>query len=394
MPYAYSIFIDFDGTITENDVGYEMFKRFTNSRTEPLVEKYRIGEINSHQCLSGECEIWNACAPSPADIDGFLKAQPVRRGFGNFCEYLQSLEIYPIILSEGFDFYIDKFLSHHGLPHLTRITNAAIYENGRLMPSFPFYGNGCPDCSNCKGYHISRLRPFKSCAILIGDGHSDLHASRAADIVFARSYLGEIMSKSGAAFVPYNDFMDIRTRIEEIFSEGIFAAGESLAFKFFSSRHHDSFRDLWECGEVMQFVGYPNGLGWSRQRYNRHFVEMESWTNAISLAVEDISGVFLGEAKISFPDRDGFCYHDLKLLPQFWGKSIGFEAWKMILDKAGARGPDAKAAVTPSIENERAISLYQKLGFQFAGDIETWEPAREIANAVPVRFRKMVRDQN
>ena len=228
------------------------------------------------------------------------------------------------------------------------------------------------------------------CAIFIGDGHSDRHA----DIVFARSYLGEIMTKSGAAFVPFDDFAEIMMKMENMFSDGIFAIGERLAFVYFSPRHYDSFRELWGCAEVMKFVGYPNGLGWSSRRYDRHFADMECRTDAIFLAVEDNSGLFLGEAKISFPDRDGCCHHDLKLFPRCWDKSVGFEAWRMILERAGARWPDAKAVVTPSIDNERAIGLYQKLGFQFSGDIETWEPPKEIANAIPVQYRKMVRHQN
>jgi len=393
-PYSYRVFIDFDGTITEKDVGYEMFKHFTDAKTEPLVERYRRGEVNSLECLSGECDIWNSCLPNAGEVERYLEQQPLRPGFHEFLDYLESTKTDPLILSEGFDFYIDRMLKSHNLSRLDRITNVAVYSEGILKPSFPYSGDGCGSCSNCKGHHISKLRNPKSCAIFIGDGHSDSHASQAADIVFARSFLSEMMSKSDNYFIPYNDFIDVKNAVRIIFAESIFTYSARLAFEYFSEKHQNSFRKLWECGDVMRDVGYPNGLGWSDKHYREHFDIMRTSESAIYLGIRNRKGEFMGEAKIAFPDRQGNCHHDLKLMPGFWGKGFAFEAWSKMLDRAGARWPNTKAAVTPSIDNERAIDLYLKLGFQFDGEAAVWTPSDNEPGAVPIQCRKMTRRQN
>lgn len=139
----------------------------------------------------------------------------------------------------------------------------------------------------------------------------------------------------------------------------------------------------------MTHVGYPDGLGWSQAQYDDHWRRIAQDEKNIYIALEDKSGAFIGEAKISPPDK-GFCEHDLKLLPQFWKKGLAREAWKVILDRASVRWPDSIPLVTPSVENSAAINLYRKLGFEFDGDETEWTP-EGISNAVPVRSRRMIK---
>jgi 2-hydroxy-3-keto-5-methylthiopentenyl-1-phosphate phosphatase len=391
MSGRHLVFIDFDGTITENDVGYEMFKKFTFAATEPLVQSYRRGEINSRDCLAQECAIWNNSAPNPDEVFAYLESQPIRQGFDQFLGSLKEYDIAPTIISEGFNFYIDRFLAFHNLSHLARITNIAQFLNGKLSPQFPYYKLGCDTCSSCKGYHIGRLRPLSSSAIYIGDGHSDLHASHAADIVFARSHLASIMTDENRYFIEYANFHEILNQLEPLISKGIFTQSARLNFCYFSERHYRSLQSLWENGEVMKNVGYPDGLGHSQSDYAKAWQRLISNRFAIYLALENKSGEFIGEAKIAFPALDGHCRHDLKLLPAYQGIGLGFEAWNIILNRSRVRWPNAIPLVTPSAENKRAIALYLKLGFRFNGDIQTWTPPAHEINARPILFRNMIK---
>jgi 2,3-diketo-5-methylthio-1-phosphopentane phosphatase len=390
MPFGYNIFIDFDGTITGNDVGYEMFKHFTGGATEPLVELYRRGKINSLQCLTGECEIWNAYPPATGDIEAYLAAQELRVGFGDFVAAMKSKGADLAVLSEGFDFYIDELMSNHGIDGLARIANTAHLEDGRLTPAFPYFADGCGQCSNCKGYHIRRLRPPGNCAIFIGDGHSDFHAAEAADIVFARSFLAESLGESGRRSIPYEDFFEIKRRVIEIMEKGLFAASTRIHFCFFSERHFRDFRSLWEKGEVMKNVGYSVGLQWDDRRFEDRFRSMMRGDDAIYMAIEGADGGFIGEAKLAYPDDRGFCHHDVKLLPEFQGRGLGREAWEIILERSASRWPESRALVTPSVENSRATAMYLDLGFEFAGSEEIWMPPPDAIGAEPVKYRKMI----
>jgi 2-hydroxy-3-keto-5-methylthiopentenyl-1-phosphate phosphatase len=394
MNDKYSVFIDFDGTITKNDVGYEMFRKFTHAATEPMVQQYREGILNSHDCLSGECDIWNKYSPAINEVYAYLDNQELAPGFKEFLAYLSSNNLTPTILSEGFSFYIDKFLSSHNLSQLERITNLATFIDGKLTPNFPYYKLGCDQCSNCKGYHIRRLRPPYSSAIYIGDGHSDLHGSLAADIVFASSFLIEILEESKKYFIPYENFRDIVDQLKTIFERQIFAQSPRIALCRIDQARQKHFESLWESGEVMRFAGYPSGLGWTRARYDQYWKAKENDKRSIHLALENSAGLFMGEAFMAFPNDNAECHHDLKLLPQFWGQGLAFEAWNIILEKAKSRWPDSTSVVTPSIENKRAIKLYSKLGFQFDSEIELYTPPKDNFNAVPLYFRKMIKRHN
>jgi 2-hydroxy-3-keto-5-methylthiopentenyl-1-phosphate phosphatase len=385
------VFIDFDGTITTSDLGYEMFRHFTSADTEPLVQQYRRGEVNSLQCLGGECDIWNSHAPRPDDVYRFIETYKVAPGFREFILFLRQNSIEPLILSEGFDFYIEHFLDANNLGDIPKITNKASFIDGKLTPEFPYNKLGCQSCSSCKGYHISRLRGPADTVIFIGDGHSDLHGSAASEIVFAKSHLAEIMSYENRHYIPFHDFFGISKVVSEIISKNIFMISESFNLCYVDGRHLAGYERLWESGEVMGNVGYPNGLGLSAEGYAKELERLGNCRDAIYLAIEDKAGMFMGEVKLAFPDKTNHCHHDLKLLPEFQGRGIGYSVWRLLLERTRSRWPHAIPAVTPSIKNEKAIALYRKLGFEFQGDVQTWEPRNP--RCIAINYRTMVYDK-
>jgi 2-hydroxy-3-keto-5-methylthiopentenyl-1-phosphate phosphatase len=48
----------------------------------------------------------------------------------------------------------------------------------------------------------------------IGEGHSDRYGALYADLVFAKDALVALCEADGVAFVPYDDFDDVRAAIE------------------------------------------------------------------------------------------------------------------------------------------------------------------------------------
>jgi len=385
----YNIFIDFDGTVTSSDVGYEMFRKFTGGKTQPIVDRYRRGEVNSHQCLKTECEIWNRSDPPVQEVLDYLRRQEITPGFGEFIEILKRQNTGHYIVSEGFDFYIDAILDFNGFSNIERKTNSAEYSNGKIEPEFPYMASGCGECSNCKGYHIKTLNDPRSAAVFIGDGHSDFHGAEAADLVFARSFLKDSLRKLGRFHFNYDTFYDIIKIWESIYSRRVFAASERLYLCRAYEGSRGNFEKLWETGEVMKNVGFPGGLGWSREKYGKFWKAIDR-KSFILLAVENSKGVFMGEAKLSFPDDENRCAHDVKLLPEFHGQGYGKEAWLALMDLSNRRWPDATLEVTPSVENTGAVKLYESLGFEFHGELERWIPPTDAANAVPVVFRRML----
>lgn len=394
MKERFAVFTDFDGTITSGDVGYEMFRKFTGGRTEPTVERYRRGEINSLQCLTMECEIWNSNPPDPGKVRQYLDSRKIENGFFDFLYFLENEKIDLTILSEGFDFYIDMILGSHRLNHLNRITNKAVYSGGLIRPEFPYFEAGCGQCSNCKGYHVSNGRSARGTSFFIGDGHSDIHGCKEADIVFARGFLARYLEEKLRFHFRFNDFSDILNVMSGLIKKNIFLVTERINICIQSERHRPQIRQMWESGEVMKHVGFPRGLGLNDEKYSEHWSRISNDRDNLYLALEDKDGNFMGEAKLSAPDDSGICSHDLKLVPDRWGKGFAKEAWTEMLRATNRRWPEAAAEVTPSVENTRAIKLYRSLGFEPCGREEFWEPPETNPNAVPVRYIRMIKRRN
>jgi len=211
----YHVFLDFDGTITTVDVGYTFFKVFAQGRAEEIVRRYREGAINAVECLQGECDIYNEYPAPAAQVREFIKSQKITVGFNEFVLYCET-NGYPItILSAGFDFYIKPILEKSGSGNLEYYANATIIKNGRIYPEFTHYNPElCQRCSNCKGVKIKQLKKPGEVSVFIGDGHSDYHGARAADIVFAKSFLADDLRKANVDFYYFDTFHDIIAEME------------------------------------------------------------------------------------------------------------------------------------------------------------------------------------
>ena len=61
---------------------------------------------------------------------------------------------------------------------------------GRLIPSFPYHDPASSCSANAKARHLAPYRA-RHRIIFAGDGHSDLDAALAANVVFAKSTLEE-----------------------------------------------------------------------------------------------------------------------------------------------------------------------------------------------------------
>lgn len=355
MNIRYRLFIDFDGTLTSDDVGYELFKKFTNGATEPTVAAYRRGEINSFKCLSRECEIWNQAPPDQRQVFEFLDTRKMAPGLIEFLDRLNETGIEPVILSEGFDFYIKRITEAVGLNYLKIISNKARYSNGRLAPEFPYLKSGCGKCSNCKGYHISRIADPKDSVIFIGDGHSDMHGAEKADIVFAKSFLHNHLNEIRRYHYTFESFFDIREQFDGARSRSLFVPGQNIDLFDLNERHYKNPRFLFE-----------KQIGGNRDVRGK-----------IYLAVEDKNGEFLGYATMMSPGVDGCCEHDIELLPEYRGGDSHREAVEMIVGAAWRRWPDSAIFASISTENESTINLYESLGFSDEQDLPEYTAGLE-----------------
>jgi 2-hydroxy-3-keto-5-methylthiopentenyl-1-phosphate phosphatase len=200
------ILVDFDGTITQNDVGALFFDTFAKEESPEIVSLWVKGQISSKECLERLCQVTEA---GRWELKNFALSQKIDGKFPDFVDYCKCKKLKLVILSDGLDFYIKLILKKFGLEELPFFSNVLRFENNRLKPEFPYFDQGCGNCGNCKKHHLQNLKKANQQVIYIGDGLSDKCAAQQADLVLAKNDLRRFCVEEGIKHNSFNDFGDV-----------------------------------------------------------------------------------------------------------------------------------------------------------------------------------------
>ncbi|MDP4117270.1 MAG: MtnX-like HAD-IB family phosphatase [Bacteroidota bacterium] len=208
------IFMDFDGTITTTDVGDAIFTHFGNPDiVKPAVELLLTDKISAREC-------WRRLFNSVDKIDvnelnSFIDSIPVDPYLADLVHYFNENNIEFYVLSDGFDYYIDRIFIREGLSDIKYFSNKmSITKDSKLVPSFPYYDHSFINSANCKRNHIINLSSDEDYTILIGDGNSDKHTAVYCDFIFAKNDLIKFCQKESITYCPYKHFDDIIEKID------------------------------------------------------------------------------------------------------------------------------------------------------------------------------------
>ena len=201
-----AVFFDFDNTVTVFDVLDDILELFSvNQDWVRLENAWRAGRIGSLECLKGQLRSVRATEEALAT---YLSTVPIDPHFKRLVALFKEHGVEPVIVSDGFSFFIQEILKHHKITGLTVYSNAIRFAGGRLVPSFPF-ANGCPQCAHCKKQHLLNGHVGGRTIIYIGDGRSDICPARHADLVFAKGSLLDYCRQSEIPCVAFTDLGDV-----------------------------------------------------------------------------------------------------------------------------------------------------------------------------------------
>lgn len=213
------IFVDFDGTITKMDVGNIIFKHFGDEKKgNEIISKLRSGEITARQC-------WEMLNDSVTAVDKnklneLIDSIEIDAAFCSFINYCKDHVIDVIVLSDGFDYYIDRIFKRENLSHLTYYSNnLVVKENNKMELSFPYYDSSCPTSANCKRNHVINNSSDDDFTVYIGDGNSDKYPVLFCDYIFAKKSLLKFCEVERIPFFPYTTFDDIIKRFEDLLAK-------------------------------------------------------------------------------------------------------------------------------------------------------------------------------
>lgn len=215
----FKIFLDFDRTITRNDVGEEIFKKFLDEKfVGKIVEDLLAGKISSRECWESLCK--SALIKDKNELDDFILSQEIEPTLHRFVEYCEAKRFQLFVLSDGFDYYIEKIMKREKLNQLKVYSNKLVLnDEGKLIPFFPYYNADCRSSSNCKRNHIIGNSSEDDYTVFIGDGNSDNDAIQYVDFIFAKDDLLKFCEVQRITYFPFKDFDDVIIRLNELVSK-------------------------------------------------------------------------------------------------------------------------------------------------------------------------------
>lgn len=210
------VFVDFDGTITIEDIGEGIFRKFGETeKVNKIIEDLLNDKISSRKCWDELCK---SVAPiDKLELNKFIDQLDVDPAFISFVDYCKKNSLELIVLSDGFDYYINRVFSKAGLTGITYYSNKLFVDDkGKLKAEYPYYDAEYPTSANCKRNHIINHSGDDDYTIYIGDGNSDKDAAQYCDFIFAKNDLLKFCSKNKIGFYPFNNFDDVKNKMIEL----------------------------------------------------------------------------------------------------------------------------------------------------------------------------------
>ncbi len=122
-------------------------------------------------------------------------------------------------------------------------------------------------------------------------------------------------------------------------------------------------RRLWADGDVMRFVGFPDGLHETEEEMRAWFLWIDSNRPLIDHFSVFEDGVYCGEAFYAIDKEHGnSAALDVKLFRFARGRGMAAKALSHAIGQALLNGAE-KVWVDPNPQNVKAIALYERLGF-------------------------------
>jgi 2,3-diketo-5-methylthio-1-phosphopentane phosphatase len=206
-----TLVVDFDGTITEQDLLDEIALTFGD---EDVYREVDVGldenRLTLHEVIRREFEPVRA----PLDeVQGWvLENVRVRPGFRELVELARERGWRFVIVSSGFRELIEPVLEREGLTDVELLSNSIDADPTGWKVRFRTH-EACDICGEpCKRATAAALADGTD-LVYVGDGYSDRCAAELADVVFARRGLARYLDDRGLPYEPFDDFHQIAERL-------------------------------------------------------------------------------------------------------------------------------------------------------------------------------------
>lgn len=197
------VFSDFDGTITLKDTFVELLREFAPDHADDLMAQMYARTLTLRDGVTRLLET----IPSSEYLNmvEFSKPHPIRSGFPEFLDFLDSRNVPCVVISGGVRLMVETVLADLK-PRLAGLHAVDLDATGECFKVIPTHVG---ETELMAKVDVMANYDFDE-SIAIGDSITDFNMAMAADLVFARDRLAKYLDEQGKPYVAWNDFFDIR----------------------------------------------------------------------------------------------------------------------------------------------------------------------------------------
>ncbi len=212
-----AVLMDFDGTLTEEDMGSALLDAFASPTWRQEEKLWKAGVIRSFKELNEREFAYLPASKRQEMVRYALGKARLRSGAEEFAAFCAREGLPLEIVSGGLDFYLRPILAQQGMAHLpVACMKAADFEAGdRIRPTYPEGIVVCEVTGACKCAPLWRYRDQGYTTVYLGDGNSDRCVARQADILFARDALACYCQEQGIPFTPFETFHEVTQVLQD-----------------------------------------------------------------------------------------------------------------------------------------------------------------------------------
>jgi len=217
-----SLFCDFDGTYSVQDVGSTLARMYLSERRRALWDRFEAGEFDP---WGYNIELFSGFRLPESELHAFLATIDLDPGARALQAWCSENDVVFRILSDGFDYNLDWLQHHHNVEfdyeanHL--VYGGAAGDEWRISPGSRNDSCSCGTGTCKRGIIRARRkeRPGSFC-VHVGNGRvSDLCGAEEADLAFAKDTLAAALRERKRTFEPFESLNDVVARLDPLLRE-------------------------------------------------------------------------------------------------------------------------------------------------------------------------------
>jgi 2-hydroxy-3-keto-5-methylthiopentenyl-1-phosphate phosphatase len=207
--------LDFDGTVTEEDVSFLLLDTYVGSIWREYLKEYTEGRIPVGTFNKKVFGMVKAGRKDMTDLVLNSDRVKIRPGFREYLEFCTQKSIKNVIVSNGLIFYIEAILKKIGLNNVEIF--AARNSFGPRGMKVTYVGpDGTEMEVGFKEAYTDLLEKRGYDVVYVGNGASDIFSARRARHVFATDELLERCRRENVPCTTFTDFYDIIRGLETL----------------------------------------------------------------------------------------------------------------------------------------------------------------------------------